>query len=176
MLKKISKNNKGFSLLEMIIVMSVAAIMMGLITITYVAVYNANITNATDALKSAINTARVQSMAKGVDVGKLTLTKRDGFIYAQIGDEGETTICTSAIEAYYFTCTTTEPSPADYAALSGHLWPEGGTVEFTFDTAGTVRTVTPDTINCFAFKRGNRTMYVIIYPETGKVDSAIMQQ
>lgn len=154
------KNNKGFSLMELLIVVVIAAIMVGFVTITMAIVTNADASKAANAFDTAINTSRIQCMAKGTDAGQLILSSQDGFLYYQIGLDGPLEkICTPAISVNVIT---------NSSVSEGDAMPDGDIGVISFNSAGMVKNINSDTIIGMRFSRGNRTMETVLYPETGK--------
>ena len=110
-MKKIFRSNKGFSLLELLIVITISMILVGGAAIGINLLHNANVNSAADRLKSAFNSARSISMAKGQNAGALTFRRVGESVYVYIGDpvygRGDTVttsemelICTGALSAH----------------------------------------------------------------------------
>ena len=59
------KNNKGFSYVELILVIAIAAILMGLVGLTIGLVSRTNVNKAGDKLYTTMNQARATTMGKG---------------------------------------------------------------------------------------------------------------
>lgn len=116
-MKKIFKSNKGFSLLELLIVITVSMILVGGAALGISLLHNANVNAAAARLETAFNSARSISMAKGQNAGALTLRRVGDSIYAYIGDpvygRGDT-VTTSEMELI---CT---------GALTAHCWADMG--------------------------------------------------
>lgn len=155
----ILSSNKGFSLIELLVVVAIMAVAVGLITITSVIVNNANVAKAANTLDTAFNKARVQSMAKGTEAGKLTVWMTDGTVYYTIGDpavETPTAVNSAVINVdYIYTNGTPGTSPAMPA------------VTYRFNSAGMV-IQDPDLVGEYVFSRGTRRVAVIFYLDTGK--------
>ena len=79
------KNNKGITYVELIIVISIMAIMAGFVTISMGTVYRNNVGRAADALESATKEARNAALSKGTENGCLNLLYEDGKLYAYVG-------------------------------------------------------------------------------------------
>lgn len=160
-------NNKGFSLLEMIVVLAVITVVTALTTLTVVVVHNARVSEGAANMKSAITTSRVQSMAKGTEGGKLVISVDNGSVYAQIGEGEKKRICNKMIECYR-TNSATMPTQVEGDNVSGG---SGDIATITFNSAGMV--VDAD-YNCFIFTRKSKSVAVMVYPETGKVVSKLL--
>lgn len=84
-MKKI--NNKGFSYVEMIVVLGIMALMVGMITFSYGMINRNNVNRASETLESMAKQARVNAMTKGTSNGYLTIAKVDNDIYAAVGPQ-----------------------------------------------------------------------------------------
>lgn len=164
----ILQNNRGFSLIELMVVVVIMIIAVGLVTISYTLVHNANVSKAANVLDTAFNKARIESMARGVDAGKLVIFMENGNLYYKISDTGEKTlICTSMIAVSIVS--------GSYTDTVGSLVSGTGTIaEYTFNSAGAVRTVASAPPTKFIFNRGNRTVEVVFYLETGKHETNLL--
>lgn len=155
----ILSSNKGFSLIELLVVIAIMAVAVGLVTITYVIVDNANVAKAANTLDTAFNKARVQSMAKGTDAGQLTVWMTDGVVYYTIGDpavETPTAVNSGTIEVNY---TYTDGSLGGPPTMSA--------VTYRFNSAGMV-IQDSNMVKEFEFSHGTRKVAVIFYLDTGK--------
>lgn len=159
--KSVLSSNKGFTLIELIIVIAIMAIAVGLVTFTYVMVDNANVSKAANALDTAFNKARIQSMAKGSDAGQLEVWIEDGTLYYTIGNpvtEGPIAVNNARIWVSYTTADGTVSSIQEVSAEKG---------VFRFNSAGMV--ISDDwRYRTIGFTHGSRTVDVIFIPETGK--------
>lgn len=157
--KSILSSNKGFSLIELLVVVAIMAVAVGLVTITYAIVDNANVAKAANALDTAFNKARVQSMAKGTEAGQLTVWMTDGVVYYTIGDpavETPTAVNSGTIDVNY-----------TYASSATGAPPTMPQVTYRFNSAGMV-IQDSDLVNEYVFSHGNRKVAVIFYLDTGK--------
>ena len=88
-------NNKGFSLVELIVVVLIMAIVTGTATVSVVIVYNARVKKAARVLRSQLELCRQKTMAKEDKTGTsgvyMKLYLEDGDYYATIYD-GETIV------------------------------------------------------------------------------------
>lgn len=66
-------NNKGISIIELIIVIAILAIMVGVSTVSMRVVSNKNVEKAARTFEKCIDQARVVSMAKGRHTGRMLL-------------------------------------------------------------------------------------------------------
>ena len=78
-------NNKGFSYVELILVLAIMAIMIAMIGISYGLVTRNNVSKACAKMESVFNTARITSLSKGSEQGALNLKQENGIIYYGIG-------------------------------------------------------------------------------------------
>lgn len=79
------KNNKGFSYIELILVLAIMAIMVGLITLSIGTVSRANVNRGAEKLESFLNRARSNTMARGTERGMLSISCEDGAYYCYVG-------------------------------------------------------------------------------------------
>lgn len=170
------KNNKGFSLLELIVVIAVSMVLVAFAGLTISVVHNANVSKAARSFNSLLSTARSQSISKGKDAGNLTLTMEGGRLYGEIGTytddagnlhQGEKElICNGLIDVYYNELYTV----VDYYDTSlTDKWADGKSYTFHFTSSGEVASNSPNPNICtLLFRKGNRTLMVVLYTETGK--------
>ncbi len=78
-------NNKGFSYVELILVLAIMAMMIAMIGISYGLVTRNNVSKACAKMESVFNTARITSLSKGSEQGALNLKTENGIIYYGIG-------------------------------------------------------------------------------------------
>ncbi len=158
--KSILSSDKGFSLIELIVVIAIMAVAVGLVTITYTLVHNANVAKAANTLDTAFNKARIQSMAKGTDAGQLTVWITDGVMYYTIGD--------SAVE----TPTAVNSAVIDIGYGYGSTWIDNMDLTppavYRFNSAGMVIQSGTPVPQEYSFTYGNRSVHVIFYLDTGK--------
>ena len=84
-MKKI--NNKGFSYVEMIVVLAIMAVMVGMIGLSYGMINRNNVNRASETLQSMANQARVNALTKGTSNGYLNIAKVGNDIYAAVGPQ-----------------------------------------------------------------------------------------
>ena len=82
------KSNKGFSYIEVMIVLGIASIIVAFSSISIGLVSRSNINKAGDKLTSAISEARMVSMTKGEEKGKIVISFSNGNYYYTI--DGQT--------------------------------------------------------------------------------------
>lgn len=96
-------NNKGLSYIELILVISIASILTGLLAISLGTVNRNNVQKAADSLQSGFKTAQTSSMAKGKEKGALYVYSKKGKCYYSIGQMGaeEQKISSTAIKVIF---------------------------------------------------------------------------
>lgn len=157
-------SNKGFSLFELLIVIAVMAVAVGFATITMAVVNNADVGKASKTFESALNTSKVQCMAKGSENGMIVITMTDGVLYYQIGDAAyPERICNKRISV--------TGKSANGAAVTIS---DGFSATISFNSAGMVYNKEDSTLTSITFDNGNRKMETILYPETGKTTSKLL--
>ncbi len=78
-------NNKGFSYVELILVLAIMALMIGMIGLSYGFVTRNNVSKAAAKMESVFNTSRITSLSKGSEAGALNLKKENDIIYYGFG-------------------------------------------------------------------------------------------
>jgi len=81
------KNNKGFSYVEMVIVIGIMALMVGMITISIGTANRNRVNRAAESLETVVDKARVSAMTKGATRGYLNIAKDGNSIYAAVGEQ-----------------------------------------------------------------------------------------
>ena len=79
------KNNKGFSYVELMIVIAIMGIVVGLVSLTFTLVDRTNVAKAGDRLISVLNQGRTNALTKGSSNGYVIFTKKNGALYAYVG-------------------------------------------------------------------------------------------
>ena len=80
-------NNKGFSYIEMILVVSITAVMVGMVTITMSVVNRNNVSKGANKLENGLAKAQVMCMAHGSVNGAMTLMCENGKYYYYFGND-----------------------------------------------------------------------------------------
>ncbi|MBR5421329.1 MAG: prepilin-type N-terminal cleavage/methylation domain-containing protein [Lachnospiraceae bacterium] len=168
-IKKSLKNNKGFTLVEMLIVLGISAIILAILTYSYSVVSNADVEKASNRLESVLRSARVNAMSRGQAHGVVHFVSEGGTIYAEIGNgtssQKKELICSSSI-------TFTPKFTTDYATEAEPV--DAGTMGWNtvFNGNGKLRLqgVTKTNSNLFRLKHGDKEIKVIVYAETGAIE------
>ena len=164
MMKK--ANNKGFTLVEMLIVLGISAIIMSVVLISFNVINNANVQKSARRLENVIRLSRTRCMAKGNKKGELKLYEQNGNIYAQIGDDNTPQIiCNSGVTMEALATT------AYSVREGGSSIPPYPGISLRFNTSGTVQNYSETVpFNKFLLHKGSRNFEVIVYIETGNVE------
>ena len=80
------RNNKGFSYVEMIVVIGIMSLMTAFIALTLGTVNRNNVRRAAESIESKFNEARIGAMSKGTTNGYLIIAKYKSNIYTYIGE------------------------------------------------------------------------------------------
>lgn len=80
-------NNRGFSLIELIVVVLILGILAGVATISISQITNSNVTACTRKLSNVLDKARIDTISK-VETVTLTVYLEDGNYYARITVQG----------------------------------------------------------------------------------------
>lgn len=81
------KNNKGFTYVELILVLAVMMLVASFTTITIGLVSRNNVSKAGDKLVSKISEARMVTIAKGVDKGTAIIKYENGRYYCSVDEQ-----------------------------------------------------------------------------------------
>ena len=160
------RNNKGVTIIEMIVVLAIIAILSGLIGLTYQYIHNANVQRAGENLAAALKAARTTTMAKGTENGKLNIIVEGGKMYYTIGDSIEKEEICNQVMGFYIKPDKTDVTNTPPSGQTGD-----STVTIKFTPAGMLDAST--NVNYIVFFKGKRAYSVLIYPETGKVEQTL---
>ena len=166
------RSNGGFTILELLIVITIGLIMLTFIGITLGAVRGANVNAAARALKNSASHARSQSMAKGKDAGMLRIWIDGNSVYCRVGDDGDKKeLCNLKevnVNKVAFETTTKTATVVNPLVEVG----EANEVTVAFTNMGTVNKTDSSLypFNAIQFNRETRNTYVVIYPETGNIE------
>ena len=169
------RNNKGFTLAEMLIVMVITMILISILLVSFNTINNANLRKSARRLENVIRLARTKSMAKGTAAGKLYLYEQNGNLYARIGDTDQPElICNGGITVWAAATNNYSLRPAQYNTPDLGFGSVGGYPGKTisFSTSGVVQTFSADpVVNKFIMFKGTTKYEIILYRETGSVET-----
>lgn len=80
-------NNKGFSYVEMIIVLAIMGIMVGFLSISISTNYRNEVARTAEKFESRVNQARTAALTKGTANGNLNIAYVDNAYYTYIGEK-----------------------------------------------------------------------------------------
>jgi len=83
---KYIRNNKGFSYVEMLVVIGIMAVMTGFLAITIGTANRNNVRRAKESIEAKFNEARISAMSKGTEKGYLIIARYKGSIYTYVGE------------------------------------------------------------------------------------------
>lgn len=164
MIKKIMHNNKGVTLMEMLIVLALIAILSGLAGLSLSMINSSSVDKAAVMLNSSIEKGRYAAMAKGAAHGTINVTKA-GETNIRIDGVKEEMLANSSVQVWFSASTAVVEN-------TGAMTPFTST-DITFKSNGMVDTIfgapaSPARIYEIAFKKGKKVSAVVIYPATGK--------
>ncbi|MCR5390247.1 MAG: prepilin-type N-terminal cleavage/methylation domain-containing protein [Lachnospiraceae bacterium] len=170
------KNRKGFSLVEVLVVMSIMMVLGAVAGLSISIVNNSNVSKAAKSLDSYFNDARIQGMARGTSNGMLRLqVANGGQLYGYIGtpapaalDDWEKLTGSAVKVGYkaYATGTNIEALATSCPELN-----DGDHHEITFAPSGRAQSASGTDltqIQVYTFTKGKRVCMFYFYPETGK--------
>lgn len=166
------KDNRGFTLVEVLVVLAIAAIITAMAGLTLGVVNNANVSKAATRFESMLNRSRSESIARGTDAGTLTITCENGKVYGQIGTGEKELICNKQITVYAGDVDYGGPDPYTETSLfmSGSGMTDGQSITIKFSPSGSVIRNTGGEKNIckLIFKRNKKQVEVVLYRQTGK--------
>ena len=80
------RSNKGFSYVEMLVVIGIMAVMTGFLAMTIGTVNRNNVRRAKESIEAKFNEARISAMSKGTERGYLIIARYKGNIYTYVGE------------------------------------------------------------------------------------------
>ncbi len=160
-IRKSLKNNKGMSIIELLLVILITLMIITMLLISYVVINKSDVRKSARRLENVLRTARVTAMSKGRTEGTITFSPDGGNIYATIGSNDRQLICGGGVSIYAIKNTLNYTvSPLISNGFSS------GTV--VFDSSG--RMNASSTVNIFKLQKGRKAFLVRVYEETGYVE------
>lgn len=158
------KNQKGFSFVEMILVIAIVAILTGVAGISIGLIARSNVNRTVQKLDSAFSQARTQSMAKGNLRGQLYLTYENDKVYCYVGSGDAPDRNTKKIEI--------AASPVQVSVFSGAnetiLSPSDNQIVIEFNQSSGAINTDVSSYDKIKISNARHTMYLQIYSVTGK--------
>ena len=162
-------NNKGYTLIEIIIVIAILAVVTSAATVSFRLIYNTRVTTSARTVQSIAKTARLNNMTKQ-KLKYIHLLKKDGLNYMYI-DENLTTDMTKGDQQLGSTDMAIVYGPSDGTMIG---LANNKAITIYFDRSGRCFTYNmsgaplPD-IDTLEFTNGTRTSTINISRITGKV-------
>lgn len=166
-------NDKGVTLIEIIIAIAISAVLVALAGLSLSVIMGADTNKSAKALESMIVRSKSECMGKA-DKGAITISPTGSGMKAKIGSGADESICPRRVKTYFTQLATDEPVES-----TGLMNPLGSNVVLEFGSDGSVKSVTvgggsastaKSMMYEFAFKRGNRVDAVAVYASTGKTE------
>lgn len=177
-------NNKGVTLIEIMMVLAISAALLVIAGFSLSLINGANTYKAASSLKSVFSKAKTQSMAKGNTNGQLTIKRLSSGTAVVMGSSTgvDDMIAGRRVESYYYFGTgdydgaTKSSKPIENLAAFNKLTAD---VEIQYNSAGMVTSVQMGGVDYkndiyvyeFAFKSGKRVDAVVLYPVSGKAET-----
>ena len=79
-------NNKGFSYVEMLMVLAIMAIMIGMVTISVGLISRNTVSRTLEKVESLCNRTRINALTKGSTQGYLNMAQFSDGVYAYVGE------------------------------------------------------------------------------------------
>ena len=172
--RRILSENKGFSLVEIMVVIAIMMILVSIAAVSFNIVRNANVAKAANSLNSTFATARSTCMAKGVDEGSLTLKLIEGKLYAYIGSEADGHAATKSQMKQISSNGMSVVLGTTSDAEGGTLLSDGYEAVYQVSPSGALLGATSsDACIAYLFMNKSRGSRMFFYPETGRHDVGI---
>ena len=157
-------NNKGFSYIELILVLAIMSLMVGMIGLSYGLVTRNNVSKAAAKMESAFNTARITSLSKGSEQGALNIMQEDGIVYYCIGKfDPEDPNCPSWIKIAQAPVYVTLSNGGTHADL-----PDGSILVFKYNPSSGAFKSDSFPSNKIIFSNGSKESTLTLFKATGK--------
>ncbi len=164
------KNNKGFSYVELIIVLAILAVLIGMVSISMGLISRTNVAKAADKLENTLNQARTTAMARGSSQGSIKIRcGNDGWYYYSVGNGEEVKLVSTqaTISLSY-----TDTSGGSASVVTSELT-SGGAVTISFNqSTGAFNTIPGTTYywENIKIQNGDKVAEIKLYPHTGKCE------
>ncbi len=156
--------NKGFTLVELIIVLALSALIVVFMLFSYSLITNNSVTKSAKRLENVLRQAKTNAMSKGQAAGVIKLDVDGGVCYAIIGEgsAAEETVMISGSGVVVNSGLDTAPAVSDTSNGATIVFNTNGRLKM----AGDVRT----TGNYFVLSSGTKMYKVVVYKETGAIE------
>lgn len=155
-------NNKGLSYIEMLVVVSIAAVMVGIFTISIGVVTRNNVTKAANKLEGGLSKAQVLCMSKNTTKGCINIYYESGKYYYYYGTDIDNRVCFCQ-----------EPCTVELRSIDNAVTTYVGSTPSTIafkNTTGALDMTQPIVYNqIFIYNNGDDIAYLYIDKLTGKV-------
>lgn len=164
------RDNKGFSLIEMVVVLAIMLVMTGAIMMSVSSLYSQQVKRATRTIDSLLTDTKTLTMAKTSSY--FSLRKDGDYYYAettdgtkkQLSNNKTLTVKYKLKSGTSYIDVATTPVAISYQKSSG-AFDKAGSVNV--DGSVNLRSV-DDYVDMFIISCGNREMKIKLYPKTGK--------
>ena len=162
--------NKGFTLVELIIVLAISALILVFMLFSYSLITNNSVTKSARRLENVLRQAKTNAMSKGQAAGVVRLDVDGGVCYAIIGEgtDAEESVLISGSGVVVTSTLDELPDPATIGETS-----TGATIVFNTNgrlkMAGTTRTTGKN----FVFSSGKHMYKVVVHKETGAIECGV---
>ncbi len=170
-------NNKGITLVEMMMVIAISVVLVGLAGLSLSLINNANTEKSAKALRAVIIKARNEAMARGPEAGTLVINDSVSGLSSTVSLNSAELVGRRGMQVYYYEGTGVAGPNGNEPVM--HIsamqnFPSAGKT-FKFNTAGFVThvdgaLVSGTNIYQIAFKKSNRVDCVVLYASTGNTE------
>ena len=165
------KDNKGFSLVELIVVIAIMSILAGVVTISLSSANGTYVKECAAHMKSQLNNARQMTMAKS-RVSLKFYVDSNGAYYADMcvyGSDQVSVIDTTTTKLGRKSVVVQYTTNSSYAESSFTTLTASNPIEIEFDRSSGAVKNSSGCVKQIKVSKGSNTKKITIYPETGKV-------
>ena len=164
------KNNKGFSYVELLLVLAIIAIMMGIMALSMSLIGRTNVNKGCDNLNSAMNQARTTSMARGRVNGQITISCEGGKYYYYIGKPGTAESSSEKVKFASLPVKISYTLSSDPGVLESLDEGESISIKYDQSTGAFGMASVGDYVDNIVFSNGDKMATIKCYIPTGKTE------
>lgn len=166
MTKRFIHNNKGVTLMELLIVLALIAVLSGLAGLSLSLINSSSVDKASTMLNASIEKGRYAAMAKGGNDHGVVNISVSGGSYVDIDSIREEMLANSSVSVFW----------SDYLIESTSGMNSFSGTSIKYNSNGMIKEIFGGPANYskvyqIAFKKGKKVSAVVIYPATGKSET-----
>ena len=164
-LKRTFKENKGVTIMELLLVIGISLMILVFLLISYNVVNNSNTTKAAKRLETVLKNAKVLAMSRGQAAGVVNINVENGRVFA-VSAPG------TAHEKKELICNANVILSVGTGGVAPAIGNESQNATVAFNTNGRLRkSIT--TGDFFILSKGNKMFKVVVYKDTGAIECVL---